>query len=74
MLIQVKIIPRSSLNKVEETSPAEFKVHLTAPPVDNKANKLLISLLAKHFDVPKQAVIIRHGATKRQKLIEIMDK
>lgn len=76
MTIKVKIIPRSSANKVEKLpgSDNDYKIRLTAPPVDNKANQALIRLLSEYFDVPKQSISILKGATKRQKLIEVMGK
>jgi hypothetical protein len=40
--------------------------------VDNKANAALIEFLAGLLSVPKSAITIRHGATGRRKLIEII--
>ena len=45
MRIYVKVIPRSSMNKVEKTAEGEYKVKLTAPPVDGEANVMLIRVL-----------------------------
>ena len=74
MVIQVSIIPRSSMNKVEQISDGVYKVKVTAPPVDNKANEALIKALAKHFDIPRQSIAILRGATKKRKLVAILDK
>lgn len=71
MRIYAKIIPRSSLNKVEKISQGEYKVKLTAPPVDGKANKMLIEILAGHFGVPKNSVEIVGGKSARIKIIDI---
>ena|SRR6266513_2875069 len=48
-----------------------LKVRVSAPPEDGKANKALVALLAKHFDVAKSAVRLVVGDTTRLKLIEI---
>ncbi|MFZ2975435.1 MAG: DUF167 domain-containing protein [Candidatus Moraniibacteriota bacterium] len=71
MRIYVKVIPRSSQNKVEKISEGEYKVKLTAPPVDGEANKMLIEILAEHFDVPKSLVLIIGGKSTQKKLVEI---
>lgn len=44
---------------------------MTAPPVEGKANELLLKLLAKHFGVSKSQVTIVSGAKARQKIVEI---
>lgn len=49
-----------------------LKVRLAAPAADNKANAALIEFLAGLLSVPKSAITIRHGATGRRKLIEII--
>jgi uncharacterized protein len=49
----------------------EYVVRVMATPHDGKANESAISLLAKHFKVPKSAVRIVTGATGRNKIVEI---
>jgi uncharacterized protein len=71
MRIYVKVSPRSSKNEVIEIAEGEYRVRLTAAPVDNKANEMLIRLLAKHFDVPKSSLRILSGKTAKVKLVEI---
>lgn len=68
---QVKVIPRSSSNQVHEMKPGALKVKLTAPPVEGKANELLIKVLAEHFDVRRSQVRIAAGASARHKIVEI---
>ena len=70
MEIQVKVVPRAKQNKVKKDGQI-YKVYLTAPPVDNKANQLLLEVLAEFFDVPKGKVSIIRGHSSRQKLIRI---
>ena len=40
-----------------------LQVRVTAPPVDGKANKALIALLAREFKTPKSkiAIVLRYG-------------
>ena len=71
MRIYVKVLPRSSRNSVEKTAEGEYKVKLTAPPVDGEANAMLVKVLAEFFDVPKSAVTIAGGKSAKTKIIDI---
>lgn len=71
--VNVKVIPRSKKTKIERLSKNEFKVHLTAPPVDGAANEQLIELLAAYFGVKKRQVRIVQGEKGRKKVVEILE-
>jgi hypothetical protein len=68
---QVKVKPNSKQQAIEESGDGSLTVHLTSSPVDGKANKELVELLAKKFDVPKSQIRIKSGLSSRNKLIEI---
>ena len=51
----------------------ELKVHLKASPVKGKANKKLISFLAKVFKLKKTDIEIVKGLKSRDKVISIMN-
>ena len=66
IVIEVKVVPNSSKNSI--SNEGEFlKIKLTAPPVDNKANKALAEYLAKLLKVPKSSVILKSGETSKNK-------
>ena len=71
MRIYVKVLPRSSRNSVEQIAEGEYKVKLTAPPVDGEANSMLVKVLAEHFDVSKSAIAIVGGKSAKTKIIDI---
>jgi uncharacterized protein len=71
LLISVKVVPRSSKNSIE-WEQGNLKVRLTAPPVDGAANEALVALLAERLALPKRSISIVHGATARQKMVEIL--
>lgn len=48
-----------------------IKIQLQSPPVDGKANKMLISFLAKRIGVAKSCVRIKHGLGSRRKTVVI---
>lgn len=70
MKIDVKVIPgaRKNLFKAEGNG---FKVYLTAPPVEGKANEALIDFLAGHYGVRKGQISIIKGLKSRHKTITI---
>ena len=75
--IRVRLQPRASKNAVTgwKQDPASgdrvLQARVTAPPVDGKANKALIQLLAREFKVPRSKVRILQGETSRDKLVEL---
>jgi hypothetical protein len=71
MRIYVKVSPRSSKNEVIKISEGEYKVRLTAPPIDNKANEMLLNILADHFNVSKSSLQIVGGKSAKTKIVEI---
>jgi len=72
MRIYVRVSPRSSKNEVTKISEGEYKVKLTAPPVDGEANDMLIKILAKHFDVSKSSLRIVGGKSAKIKIVDII--
>lgn len=71
MRIYVKVISRSSVNKVEKMGEGDYKVKLTAPPVDGQANELLVRVLADYFNVSNGLIKIVGGKTARTKIVDI---
>jgi len=73
MRIYARVLPRSSKNEIKEMGKNEYKIKITAPPVDGEANEMLIKILAKHFGVPKSFVTIVGGKSAKIKIIDIDD-
>jgi len=70
-VIQVKAKPNARSSSLVETSPGVWQAQLKSPPVDGKANKELIALVAEHFGCPKSAVTIKSGGSSRTKRVYI---
>jgi uncharacterized protein (TIGR00251 family) len=68
---QVKVKPNAKKQAIEELPDGSLTVHLKSPPVEGKANKELIQLLAEKFEVPKSQIRIKSGLSSKTKLIEI---
>ncbi len=60
MKIQVKVKPNSKQQKIEEDPDGVLVIRLKSHPVDGKANKELISILAKKYQVSKRACLKNH--------------
>ena len=66
---KVVVQPKSSQNTIAGLHGDALKIRLTAPPVDNAANKLCIKYLAKCLKVSKSTLEILSGHTGRNKLL-----
>lgn len=71
--LKVKLIPKSSRNQIEGKSGDTYRIKVTAPPVDGKANEALIDLLAGRLGVAKRNIRIVSGASSRMKTLLISD-
>ena len=67
----VKVKPNSKQQSIIEEEDGSLTVHLKSPPVDGKANKELVELLAKKFGVPKSHITIQVGLSGPNKVVEI---
>ncbi len=74
LIINVRVQPRSSQNKVAGSYGDAVKINLTAPPVDNAANKALVVFLARQLSVAKSSITILSGHTGRNKQVMVMCK
>jgi uncharacterized protein (TIGR00251 family) len=70
LLVPVRVVPRSRRNDLALESDS-LRVHLTAPPVEGKANEALIGLLAGCLGVSQRQVRVARGATGRQKVLAV---
>jgi uncharacterized protein len=67
----VRLQPRASSNEIAGVLDGALRVRLQAPPVDGAANEALVAFLAGRLDVPRRVIRIVHGATGRNKTIEV---
>lgn len=71
MRINVRVIPRAKLNKIEVQPDGTLRVHTTTAPTDGKATADVIKMLAEHYNVPKTSIRLIRGETSRDKVFEI---
>ncbi len=63
--------PGASRSRVVGKLGAPWKIAVAAPPVDGKANRACLDLLAELAGRPKSAVSLLRGASSRTKTFEI---
>lgn len=79
MKIALKVTPGARKNEIlgwEEDYPQigrVLRVKIAAPPVEGKANKEIVTFMAKTLGIPKSSVELLHGSTGRIKLIQVPD-
>jgi uncharacterized protein len=72
--LAVRVTPRARKNEIVEVlNDGTVKIHLTAPPVEGKANEALLKFLSNILDVPVSRLDIVAGATGRDKLVSVID-
>jgi uncharacterized protein (TIGR00251 family) len=72
--LAVRVTPRASKDEIVEVlSDGTVKVHLTAPPVEGKANEALVKFLSAVLGVAPSRLEVVAGATGRDKLISVVD-
>ncbi len=71
--VDVKVTPRASRDEILGMRDGVLAVRVTAPPVDDAANRAVVKLIAKRVGVARSRVRIARGARGRNKRIEIED-
>ena len=71
LYLKVHVSPQNRRNGIGDVAGGRVRVRLKAPPVDGKANKELIGMMASEFETAKSRVWIVTGVRGRDKLIAI---
>jgi uncharacterized protein len=67
----VRVVPRASSSKIVGEHNGALRVRIAAPPVEGAANRELVKVLAKSFELPQNAVEIISGANSKNKTVRI---
>jgi uncharacterized protein (TIGR00251 family) len=67
----VKVHPRAKKNGITGTMGDAFKLSLTAPAIEGRANQACIEFFAEFFQVPRSSITIASGERSRNKVIRI---
>jgi uncharacterized protein (TIGR00251 family) len=69
--LHIHLQPRAACSRIVSRWEDGLKVQVQAPPVGGAANAALIELLAEALALPRRAIRIAHGASSRDKVVEI---
>jgi uncharacterized protein (TIGR00251 family) len=67
----IRLQPRASRNEIVGLYGESIKVRLTAPPVGNRANRLLIDFLSRILGISKAQITIVAGLKSHNKTVSI---
>ena len=69
--IRVKLHPNAPKNRVSGISEGVWKIGITAPPIEGKANARLINFLSTLLGITKSNICIVKGHTSCNKLVDV---
>lgn len=69
VIISIHAQPNAKRSEIAGIHGEELKIRLHAPPVDGKANAVLIEFLRDVLNVPKAGIEIVRGETSRSKQV-----
>jgi hypothetical protein len=70
-LLRVRVQPKASRDQLTIQEDGTIRVAITAPAVNNQANKAVRAFLAKRLAVSKSAITLTHGAKSREKTFKV---
>ncbi len=75
IVFSIYVQPRASANAVSGLHENAVKIRLTAPPVDNAANKMCIKFLSGQLKIPasRMEIIAGHAGRNKKVLIRFPD-
>jgi uncharacterized protein len=71
LVVDVRVIPRARRDEIGGMRDGALVVRVTAPPVDDAANRAAVKLIAKRAGVARSRVRVARGKRSRDKRIEI---
>lgn len=70
VVLRLHVIPGSKINQISGfMDNASLKIKIKAKPVEGKANKELIKILAEILEIKESEIEIRSGQTSRNKTV-----
>ena len=70
-IVEVRVKTNSKKELVKKIDDQTFEMKITTPPIEGKANKKIIELLAKDLKIPKSKILLYKGEKSKTKLFKI---
>lgn len=74
MRITVKVVPRAKKRDIRKQPDGSYKIKVLSPPIDGRANKEVIDIIAREYGVKPSKVKIISGEKAREKVVEVPDR
>jgi len=71
LLLSLKVQPNAARDAFIAPFGDRYKIAISAPPTEGKANARLVSFLAKSFGVGRKDVVLVNGGSSRNKGVRI---
>ena len=69
--VRLHVSPRAKRSEIAGVHNRALRVKVTAPPVDDAANRAIIELISARLGVPKSSLSIASGLRSREKILSI---
>jgi len=73
IVLTLHIQPGAKRTEIAGLHGDALKIRLAAPPVEGRANQILLRFLAELFDVPLRKVTLQKGGKSHRKVIHVED-
>lgn len=73
MRLSVRVTPNAKITEITGWQDGVLKIRLAAPPVEGRANEVLLRFLAKKLRLPFTSLSLHNGSHSRLKCVEIPD-
>lgn len=73
IILRLYVQPGAKQNEIVGLIGDELKLKLAAPPIDGRANAVLIKYLSQLFRVPISKIRLKSGEKSRHKMVEICE-
>jgi uncharacterized protein (TIGR00251 family) len=72
MKLSIQVKTNGRKNEVTVREDGSLLVTVNAPPIEGRANRKVIEILADYFHRPKSAIVIAAGKKGKHKIVEIL--
>jgi uncharacterized protein (TIGR00251 family) len=72
MKLIIHVRPNSKKNEVEVRQDGSLLIRVTSPPVEGKANKKALEVLAAYLRKPKSSLKLLAGYKSKRKTVEVV--
>ena len=71
MILRVRVQPRAKKNALAGQIEQEWKLLVTAPPIEGRANQACVEFFARGLGIPQSRVRLLSGEKSRHKVLEL---